>query len=83
VLEDIPKPSELCRVSGRNGGQFRQPLEAASIERQNERFDIGPGWRSALVLGHDQTAGMMGGLTEQLALKDTRLSEQIDIAGAG
>ena len=22
VLEDIPKPSELCRVSGRNGGQF-------------------------------------------------------------
>src|SRR5215510_5903272 len=23
VLEDIPKPSELCRVSGRNGGQFR------------------------------------------------------------
>ena len=23
VLEDFPKPSELCRVSGRNGGQFR------------------------------------------------------------
>ena len=22
VLEDIPKPCELCRVSGRNGGQF-------------------------------------------------------------
>ena len=22
VLKDIPKPSELCRVSGRNGGQF-------------------------------------------------------------
>ena len=22
VLEDIPKPSELCRLSGRNGGQF-------------------------------------------------------------
>ena len=22
MLEDIPKPSELCRVSGRNGGQF-------------------------------------------------------------
>jgi hypothetical protein len=22
VLEDIPKPSELCRVSGRSGGQF-------------------------------------------------------------
>jgi transcriptional regulator with XRE-family HTH domain len=22
VLGDIPKPSELCRVSGRNGGQF-------------------------------------------------------------
>src|SRR5262245_62786067 len=30
VLEDIPKPSELCRLSGRNGGQFsdeaRKPL---------------------------------------------------------
>jgi hypothetical protein len=24
VFEDIPKPSELCQVSGRNGGQFRQ-----------------------------------------------------------
>ena len=22
MLEDIPKPSELCRVSGRNGDQF-------------------------------------------------------------
>src|SRR5262249_42354834 len=27
VLEDIPKPSELCRVSGRNGGQFRVILK--------------------------------------------------------
>jgi hypothetical protein len=70
-----------CPCSQRKG--LEAALEAASIERQNERFDIGPGWRSALVLGHDQTAGMMGGLTEQLALKDTRLSEQIDIAGAG
>src|SRR4029453_14587615 len=26
VLEDIPKPSELCRVSGQNGGQYRGPL---------------------------------------------------------
>jgi len=24
MLEDIPKPSELCRVSGRNGGQFNE-----------------------------------------------------------
>jgi hypothetical protein len=27
VLEDIPKPSELCRVSGRNGGQFSAACE--------------------------------------------------------
>jgi hypothetical protein len=52
-------------------------VEAGPIERQKEHLDIGPGWRSALFLGHDQTAGVMGGLTEQLALKDTRLSERI------
>jgi hypothetical protein len=57
-------------------------LKAGPIERQKERFDIGPGWQSAFVLGHDQTAGMMGELTGQLALKDTRLSERIDNAGA-
>jgi hypothetical protein len=52
------------------------------IEFEKECPDIDSTWRSAFVLGHDQTAGMMGGLTEQLALKDTRLSERIDNAEA-
>src|SRR5262245_28217954 len=48
---------------------LNQSLEAGPIERQKERLDIGPGWRSAFVLGHDQTVGMMDGPTEQLAPK--------------
>jgi hypothetical protein len=73
---------ECLIVLARSVKVLDQPVEAGPIERQKECLDIGPGWRSAFVLGHDQTAGMMGGLTEQLALKDTRLSERIDNAGA-
>ncbi len=50
---------------------LNQSLETGPIERQKERLDIGPGWRSAPVLGHDQTAEVMSGLAEQLALKVT------------
>jgi hypothetical protein len=40
VLEDIPKPSELCRVSGRNGGQFRFSLED-HVEVESASFENG------------------------------------------
>ena len=52
----------------------RKGLEAApaaSIERQNKRFDIGPGWRTAFVPGHVETAGGWSGITGRLVLKVT------------
>jgi hypothetical protein len=58
-----------------------QPLEAGPIERQKECLDIGPGWGSAFVLGHDQTARMMGAYRATRA-QNTRLSDRIDNAGA-
>src|SRR5262245_54190532 len=45
VLEDIPKPSELCRVSGRNGGQFSHTAHAACYTQHwwpaQSRFPLG------------------------------------------
>jgi hypothetical protein len=54
---------ECLIVLARSVKVLNQPLEAGPIERQKQRLDIGPGWRSAFVLGHDQSAGMMGELT--------------------
>jgi hypothetical protein len=30
-----------------------EPLKAGPVEGQKEGPDVGPGWRSAFVLGHD------------------------------
>jgi hypothetical protein len=40
VLEDIPKPSELCRVSGRNGGQFNRYVGPLWRRRGNFTFNM-------------------------------------------